>query len=145
MNLLISNNAHNIQRFRIRYYFTRHLSKLTLICLIFQDDNERKGLRGYWKQLSCVGGGCLSMFIFDMCERGIQLRNPFYSIWANEIGTQIAVNYSLLIVLLETQFLQLSILISFIAELCYYCRNRCWSLLSFLVIHYLSCFPQYQR
>lgn len=61
--------------------------------LMNQDDNERKGLRGYWKQLSCVGVGCLSMFIFDMCERGIQLRNPFYSIWANEIGTQIALSF----------------------------------------------------
>ncbi len=78
--------------------------------LNIQDDTERKGLRGYWKQLSCVGVGCLSMFIFDMCERGIQLRNPFYSIWANEIGTQIAVNNSFVTALLDILFLHSSIL-----------------------------------
>jgi len=36
------------------------------------------------------------MFIFDMCERGIQLRNPFYSIWASDVGTQIALSFVIL-------------------------------------------------
>jgi len=64
--------------------------------LMQQDDTERTGLRAYWKQLSAVGTGCLSMFIFDMCERGIQLRNPFYSIWASDVGTQIALSFVIL-------------------------------------------------
>lgn len=77
---------------------------------------ERKGLRAYWKQLSAVGVGCLSMFIFDMCERGIQLRNPFYSIWATEIGSQLAVNlgfviFNLFLSIFIIYFLQLSFII----------------------------------
>jgi len=60
------------------------------------DETDRKGLRAYWKQLSAVGVGCASMFIFDMCERGVQLRNPFYSIWSSEVGTQIALSFVIL-------------------------------------------------
>lgn len=30
-----------------------------------------------------------------MCERGVQLRNPFYSIWVTDIGTKLAVSFSL--------------------------------------------------
>ncbi|MPC23350.1 Protein wntless [Portunus trituberculatus] len=45
------------------------------------DDIERNRIRVYWRHLSAVLGGCLCLFIFDMCERGVQLRNPFYSIW----------------------------------------------------------------
>lgn len=72
-----------------KYFFFQSIG------LLLKDDTERTGLRAYWKQLSAVGTGCLSMFIFDMCERGIQLRNPFYSIWASDVGTQIAVNICL--------------------------------------------------
>lgn len=64
--------------------------------LMNQDETDRKGLRAYWKQLSAVGVGCASMFIFDMCERGVQLRNPFYSIWSSEVGTQIALSFVIL-------------------------------------------------
>lgn len=31
-----------------------------------------------------------------MCERGVQLRNPFYSIWATEIGTNLALAFIIL-------------------------------------------------
>lgn len=48
-------------------------------------------LKIYWKHLSAVVVGCLSLFVFDICERGTQLRNPFYSIWVTKVGANIAV------------------------------------------------------
>merc|ERR1712113_1353755 len=52
--------------------------------LINDDDSigeQRNGLRAYWKNLSVVMFGCLCLFIFDLCERGVQLNDPFSSIW----------------------------------------------------------------
>jgi hypothetical protein len=43
-----------------------------------------------------VAIGCLSLFIFDMCERGVQLRNPFYSIWVTDLGTNLALTFIIL-------------------------------------------------
>lgn len=48
-------------------------------------------LKLYWKHLSAVVVGCLSLFVFDVCERGAQLRNPFYSLWVTELGANLAV------------------------------------------------------
>ncbi|XP_047493046.1 protein wntless-like isoform X1 [Penaeus chinensis] len=64
--------------------------------LMIADDIERNRIRVYWRHLSAVLGGCLCLFIFDMCERGVQLRNPFYSIWATEIGTNLALAFIIL-------------------------------------------------
>ncbi|KAK8746066.1 hypothetical protein OTU49_017247 [Cherax quadricarinatus] len=60
------------------------------------DDIERNRIRVYWRHLSAVFGGCLCLFIFDMCERGVQLRNPFYSIWVTEVGTNLALAFIIL-------------------------------------------------
>lgn len=49
-------------------------------------------LKTYWKHLSAVVVGCISLFAFDVCERGAQLRNPFSSIWMTKIGANIAVS-----------------------------------------------------
>lgn len=49
-------------------------------------------LKLYWKHLSAVIIGCLSLFVFDVCERGAQLRNPFYSIWVTKLGANLAVS-----------------------------------------------------
>uniref|UniRef100_A0A8V0ZV45 Wntless Wnt ligand secretion mediator n=1 Tax=Gallus gallus TaxID=9031 RepID=A0A8V0ZV45_CHICK len=48
------------------------------------DQNERNRLSGYWKQVGPIAVGSFCLFIFDMCERGVQLKNPFYSIWTTE-------------------------------------------------------------
>uniref|UniRef100_A0A672K878 Wntless-like transmembrane domain-containing protein n=1 Tax=Sinocyclocheilus grahami TaxID=75366 RepID=A0A672K878_SINGR len=37
--------------------------------------------------------GSFCLFIFDMCERGVQLKNPFYSIWASDVGTELAMAF----------------------------------------------------
>ena len=64
--------------------------------LMIQDGVNSNSLRAYWKHLSAVAIGCLSLFIFDMCERGVQLRNPFYSIWVTDLGTNLALTFIIL-------------------------------------------------
>ncbi|XP_046405904.1 protein wntless [Ischnura elegans] len=64
--------------------------------LMIQDDAEHSTLKSYWKNLSAVAVGCLSLFIFDICERGVQLRNPFYSIWVTSVGTNLALTFIIL-------------------------------------------------
>lgn len=59
-------------------------------------ENQKNHLRAYWKHLSGVAVGCISLFIFDMCERGAQLRNPFYSIWVTDLGTNLALTFIIL-------------------------------------------------
>ena len=66
--------------------------------LINDDDTsgERNGLLAYWKNLSLVMFGCLCLFIFDLCERGVQLKDPFYSIWVTDLGTNLALGFIIL-------------------------------------------------
>lgn len=64
--------------------------------LMIQEGDQRNSLKCYWRHLSAVGIGCLSLFIFDMCERGVQLRNPFYSIWVTDLGTKMALSFLIL-------------------------------------------------
>ncbi|KAK2589041.1 hypothetical protein KPH14_001881 [Odynerus spinipes] len=60
------------------------------------EGDQRNSLKCYWRHLSAVGIGCMSLFIFDMCERGVQLRNPFYSIWVTDLGTKMALSFIIL-------------------------------------------------
>lgn len=60
------------------------------------DDVHRNHLHAYWKNLSAVVFGCFCLFVFDMCERGVQLKNPFYSIWVTELGTNLALTFIIL-------------------------------------------------
>lgn len=60
--------------------------------LLIQDSGEKNTLKQYWKHLSAVVVGCVALFLFDICERGVKLRNPFYSIWMSAAGTKFAVN-----------------------------------------------------
>lgn len=71
------------------------MNSLYIFILILQDE-QKNHLRMYWKHLSGVAIGCISLFIFDLCERGIQLRNPFYSIWVTDLGTHLAVSFQTL-------------------------------------------------
>ena len=63
--------------------------------LINDDDShgQRNGILGYWKNLGIVMVGCLCLFIFDLCERGVQLRDPFASIWVTDMGTNLALGF----------------------------------------------------
>ncbi|KAI3375123.1 hypothetical protein L3Q82_021634 [Scortum barcoo] len=51
-----------------------------------QDQTERNRFSVYWKQVGPIVFGSFCLFIFDMCERGVQLTNPFYSIWASDMA-----------------------------------------------------------
>ncbi|XP_028029413.1 protein wntless [Bombyx mandarina] len=64
--------------------------------MLIQDTSTQSSLKQYWRHLSAVATGCASLFIFDMCERGMQLRNPFYSIWVTDIGTNLALTFIIL-------------------------------------------------
>lgn len=64
--------------------------------MLIQDTSALSSLNQYWHHLSAVAMGCISLFIFDMCERGVQLRNPFYSIWVTDLGTNMALTFIIL-------------------------------------------------
>ncbi|KAK9497116.1 hypothetical protein O3M35_004492 [Rhynocoris fuscipes] len=53
-------------------------------------ESQKNHLLNYWKHLSSVIIGCIAMFFFDLCERGMQLKNPFYSVWVTDIGAKFA-------------------------------------------------------
>lgn len=61
-----------------------------------QETGEKKTLKSYWRHLNGVIVGCVSLFMFDMCERGTKLRNPFYSIWGTNIGANLAMTFIVL-------------------------------------------------
>ncbi|ESO05240.1 hypothetical protein HELRODRAFT_156872 [Helobdella robusta] len=60
------------------------------------DSVKRDDLKYYWKQLTAVGVACVCMFLFDFCERGIQLTNPFFSIWSTRAGANVAFGFIVL-------------------------------------------------
>ncbi|KAJ6634656.1 Protein wntless [Pseudolycoriella hygida] len=61
--------------------------------MLIQDNGERTTLKIYWKHLSAVVVGCVALFIFEVCERGVQLRNPFFSIWVSNFGSHFALTF----------------------------------------------------
>ena len=79
-------------------------ANLAIFWLIFAGEHlisdsgigEPNGLSAYWKNLSVVLFGCTCLFVFDMCERGVQLQNPFYSIWVTEFGANLALGFIIL-------------------------------------------------
>lgn len=64
--------------------------------MLIQDHGEKNCLKMYWKHLSTVVIGCLCLLIFDLFERGVQLVNPFSSIWVTPIGTNLALTFIIL-------------------------------------------------
>ena len=53
-------------------------------------------MKAYWKKLATVLIGCTCLFIFDVCERGVQLKNPFETIWSTDMGTNLALGFIIL-------------------------------------------------
>ncbi|VDP24516.1 unnamed protein product [Schistosoma mattheei] len=52
-------------------------------------NNNCYGLNGlYWPRILLVASCCAALFIFELAERGVQIRNPFYSIWSHPIAAK---------------------------------------------------------
>ncbi|CAB3411180.1 unnamed protein product [Caenorhabditis bovis] len=54
------------------------------------DDTTRNNIMSYRLNLAFIAIASGALLIYDLIERGIQLYNPFYSVWASEVGTKIA-------------------------------------------------------
>ncbi|KAM4640603.1 protein wntless homolog [Discoglossus pictus] len=57
------------------------------------DQTERNRISVYWKQVIPIAFGSCCLFILDMCERGVQLKNPFYSLWTTDVGADLAMAF----------------------------------------------------
>ncbi|XP_053549347.1 protein wntless homolog [Bombina bombina] len=57
------------------------------------DQTDRNRISVYWKQVGPIAFGSCCLFIFDMCERGVQLKNPFFSIWTTDVGADLAMAF----------------------------------------------------
>eukprot|EP00057_Strongylocentrotus_purpuratus_P028432 XP_011682906.1 PREDICTED: protein wntless homolog [Strongylocentrotus purpuratus] len=60
------------------------------------DQQERNRLRVYWRRLVLMTLGCTCIFFFLCCCRGVQLTNPFYSLWNTETGRRLAMIFVVL-------------------------------------------------
>ncbi|VDO99140.1 unnamed protein product [Soboliphyme baturini] len=60
------------------------------------DNSFKNSIGAYWKHLSAVLFGCACLLIFDACERGIHLTNPFFSIWSTTLGSNLAYTFIVL-------------------------------------------------
>ncbi|KAI2667427.1 hypothetical protein H4Q32_003903 [Labeo rohita] len=97
------------------------------------DQTERNRFSVYWKQVGPIVFGSFCLFIFDMCERGVQLKNPFYSIWASDVGTELAVSFWQCGI---EDLQDVTTLTEAGADGFHHCsRNLCMSLLSVPVLH----------
>ncbi|CAD6198715.1 unnamed protein product [Caenorhabditis auriculariae] len=54
------------------------------------DDTTRNNIMSYRFNLSFIGVASAALMIYDVVERGVQLYNPFYSVWASDSGARLA-------------------------------------------------------
>lgn len=57
------------------------------------DQIERNKLVLYWKHLLAIVIGCVCLLLFELSERGVQLVNPFFSIWVTGAGAKLALAF----------------------------------------------------
>ncbi|XP_060934664.1 protein wntless homolog [Limanda limanda] len=57
------------------------------------DQSQRNRLSAYRWQVGIVVFGSSVLLIFDLSERGVHLTNPFYSVWASDIGTKVSFTF----------------------------------------------------
>ncbi|ESP00710.1 hypothetical protein LOTGIDRAFT_112226 [Lottia gigantea] len=66
---------------------------LTHSYFFFQDSTQKNNPKSYWKSVTSVVFGCLCILIFELSEKGMQLKNPFHTIWVTETGTRVALAF----------------------------------------------------
>ncbi|XP_071953399.1 protein wntless homolog [Antedon mediterranea] len=72
------------------FYATLLSSWIIFVGEHLMDTVERARLSAYWKQVGTIAFCCFCMFVFDMCERGVQISNPFFTLWTTETGKNLA-------------------------------------------------------
>ena len=45
--------------------------------------NERNNIKSYWRELIAITVSCACLFLFDSLERGVQIVDPFYTVWSS--------------------------------------------------------------
>ena len=79
----------------INFKFARPLRLNTMLTLnLLQDLDQRNKFSNYWKEITAISVcGCV-MFLFDVIERGLQISDPFHSIWSTVAGESTAVSFT---------------------------------------------------
>ncbi|XP_028138242.1 protein wntless-like [Diabrotica virgifera virgifera] len=72
--------------------------------MLVQNQGDRNSIRCYWKHLTTIIVGCMSLFIFDLYEKGLQLVNPFYSIWVTPLSTNLAIAFVILVAIAASTY-----------------------------------------
>ncbi|XP_038068222.1 protein wntless homolog A-like [Patiria miniata] len=60
------------------------------------DQTQRNRLKVYRRQVASIIFTFFCLFIFDVCERGVQLVNPFFSMWNTDKGYRLAMAFIIL-------------------------------------------------
>jgi hypothetical protein len=74
-------------------FYTILFSFWIVFCGEHYVDQERSSLfslKSYWNYIGVVWLGSISLLVFELSQRGMQLSNPFYSIWDSENGSHLA-------------------------------------------------------
>eukprot|EP00116_Pleurobrachia_bachei_P019331 sb/3479593/ len=71
------------------------LAAMAVLWLLFigehrMDLDQRNKLSNYWKEITAITVCSLVMFLFDLIERGLQITDPFHSIWSSTSGESTA-------------------------------------------------------
>ena len=66
-------------------------ASMAILWLLFigehrMDLDQRNKLSNYWKEISAISLTCITMFLLDIIDRGIQMGDPFHTLWATEGG-----------------------------------------------------------
>ena len=60
----------------------------------FIDENQISAcstMKSYWKYVGATWFGFICLLAFELCERGMQLSDPFFSIWDSQNGSNLAI------------------------------------------------------